>query len=183
MEGARAWPFDEDPAKSSLVYVAASSHLMSERASPAGLLRGARGVGFDLAEQPDEAGVRWSSVCARVRMEDEQGAERVEGVGVKLAAWLGRAAQEKNSPESCRKALGLACPERKGSEVTLSVKVNSKDFATLLGGPPPCQSPNEGEACPAGSGEPQKPATTPGNPRAVPQPPANNAVGTQRPRR
>lgn len=138
----RPWPFDQDPAKGSMVFLVANRAMWGGRGASSPALKGTRGMAIDLREQHDEAGVRWTQVCAKVRMESEQSAEQMANIMKGAIAWLSLTAAETDAPtEHCCKALDEASPKRAGVDVTLDLKVNSRELAAILDGVKTIHSP------------------------------------------
>jgi len=140
----RSWPFDQDPAKGSMVFLVANRAMWGGRGTSSPALKGTRGIALDLREQHDESGVRWTQVCARVRMENEQSAEQMANIMKGAVAWLSLSAAETDAPaEHCCKALDEAPPKQVGSDVTLDLKVNSRELAAILDGVKTIHSPSD----------------------------------------
>ncbi len=137
-----AWPYDQDPARGSIAFVAANRSMWGNRGTSSPAFRGATGIVLDLREQHDDSGDRWTQLSAKVRMDTDQAAEQMESVAKGALAWLALSAQKAESPESCCKALSSAAPVRVGSEVALDVKVNSQELATIMDTVRTVHSPN-----------------------------------------
>lgn len=176
----RPWPFDQDPAKGSMVFLVANRAMWGGRGSSSPALKGTRGIAVDLREQHDEAGVRWTQVCAKVRMENEQSAEQMANIMKGAVAWLSLTAAETDAPaEHCCKALDEASPKQVGVDVTLDLKVNSRELAAILDGVKTIHSPSS--ASPTEKHEKHPTATE--NRDTKQAPPAKNPLSSTSPRR
>ncbi|HEX2837728.1 MAG TPA: hypothetical protein VHN77_06330 [Phycisphaerales bacterium] len=176
----RPWPFDQDPAKGSMVFLVANRAMWGGRGASSPALKGTRGIAVDLREQHDESGVRWTQVCAKVRMENEQSAEQMANIMKGAVAWLSLTAAETDAPaEHCCKALDEASPKRAGVDVTLDLKVNSRELAAILDGVRTMHSPS----APSPTEKHEKHPTGTENRDTKQAPPAKNPLSSTSPRR
>lgn len=146
-EGAKAgeqheWPLDQEPAKGSILFLAAGRSMWGSKGESSPALKSTRGMVIELGERHDDAGDRWTQLSAKMRMENEQAAEQMVSVAKGAVSFLALSAQQAESPESCCKALNEAMPTRVGTEVTVDLKVNSRDLATILDTVRTVHSPN-----------------------------------------
>lgn len=177
------WPFDRGPATGSIVFVAANRSMWGDRGARSTAFRGARGMVLDLCERHDDAGDSWMQLSATVRMETEQGAAQMERVVKGALAWLALSAQEAESPQSCCKVLDEAQPTRSGTDVSIDLKVNSRELAAILDTVRTVHTPNVLEVKSTRPTTPENASENKGPGVTKPPPPAKNPVSKTKPGR